>query len=31
MKSIIEKVGEDGDHLLIDKILVRSEGKWRYL
>ncbi|MDZ5609392.1 DUF1444 family protein [Bacillus pseudomycoides] len=31
MKSIIEKVWEDGDHLLIDKILVRSEGKWRYL
>jgi len=31
MKGIIEKVWEDGDHLLIDKILVRSEGKWGYL
>ncbi|MEY8350793.1 DUF1444 domain-containing protein [Bacillus cereus] len=31
MKSIIEKVWEDGEHLLIDKILVRSEGKWSYL
>lgn len=31
MKGIIEKVWEDGDHLLIDKILVRSEGKWSYL
>ncbi|MDM5186420.1 DUF1444 family protein [Bacillus sp. DX4.1] len=31
MKSIIEKVWEGGDHLLIDKILVRSEGKWRHL
>ncbi|EEM16268.1 MULTISPECIES: DUF1444 family protein [Bacillus] len=30
MRGIIEKVWEDGDHLLIDKILVRSEGKWSY-
>ncbi len=31
MKSIIEKVWECGDHLLLDKILVRIEGEWRYL
>ncbi|PGE94311.1 hypothetical protein COF51_25010 [Bacillus pseudomycoides] len=30
MRGIIEKVWEDGDHLLIDKILVRSEGKSSY-
>ncbi|EJS46502.1 hypothetical protein ICG_05577 [Bacillus cereus BAG1X1-3] len=31
MKSIIEKVWEDADHLLINKILLRSEGRWGYL
>lgn len=31
LKSIIEKVWENGDHLLIDKVLVRSEREWKCL
>ncbi|CAM4280018.1 hypothetical protein [Bacillus manliponensis] len=27
MRSIIEKIWKDSDHLLIDKILVSSEGE----
>lgn len=31
MKLVIERVWEDGDHLLIDRILIRNEGEWTYL
>jgi hypothetical protein len=31
MKQVIERVWEDGDHLLTKKILTRIAGKWSYV
>lgn len=31
LKNVISNVWEDGDHLLIDKVLKRNDGKWSNL
>lgn len=31
LKLVIERVWDGGDHLLINKILVRKAGEWKYL